>query len=127
MKIYKLIFFLAYLMLTQKTSSTCVEGCLACQSDSDDNPICQICDSKNFYRLLLNGSCIKWNVENCLIPSTNLEKLACNLCMPGYFLDNQSNRCSLVPQRFLVPNCKHYHWEYSCLECIENFYLTKKK
>ena len=120
-------FFLTLLISMNSTSSSCVEGCLACGLDTTGNPICEICDVHNSYKLLPSGKCIKWGTENCEIPSVDPNEQACNLCMPGFALDNQGNRCSPVPQKFLIPDCKRYHWEYSCVECMEEFYLSQKK
>ena len=89
--------------------------------------MCKICDSTNFYRLLSSGKCLKWNVQNCEIPSIDPLKIACYLCLPGFYLDNRRNRCSPVPEKFLVPDCKRYGWEYSCHQCNDGFYLSQKK
>ena len=114
-------------MVLNGTYSVCQEGCLACEKDSTGNPLCKVCDTQNFYRLSSTGRCFKWNIENCEIPSSNPEKLACNLCNPGFFLDQLGNRCSPVPEKFKIPDCKRYHWEYSCNECNEGFYLRDNK
>ena len=115
------------LLCANLLTSSCTDGCLACELDSKGDPVCKICDVNNFYRLTSLGKCQKWNVNNCEIPSVNPLKIACNLCMPGFSLDNRGNRCSPVPEKYLVLNCKRYGWEYSCRECNENFYLSRKK
>ena len=66
-------------------------------------------------------------MENCEIPSAAPKLRACHLCLPGFFLDHSSNRCSLIPKKYFVPNCLRYHWEYSCLECQRGFFLKKKR
>ena len=104
--------------------STCTEGCLACGKDDTGAAVCKTCDLYNSYRLSSNGSCFKFKVDNCEIPSSDPGANACHLCMPGFFLDNLGNRCSPVPEKFLIPDCRRYHWEYSCNECNVGFYLT---
>ena len=109
------------------TSSVCVEGCLSCGKDKSGNAVCKVCDIHNFYRLANSGRCFKWEVENCEIPSADPGSIACNLCKPGYFLDNPGNRCSPVPEKFTIPDCKRYRWEYSCVECDDGFYLRRNR
>lgn len=106
--------------------SGCTEGCLACTHASPDQPVCQVCDVYNHYRLLTNGKCFKYEIGNCQIPSSDPGEKACFLCEPGHFLDNLGKRCSPVPEKHLLPNCVRYHWEYSCTECEPGFYLGQK-
>ena len=120
-------FLLLIMFLHDNQSTSCSEGCLACELDSTSKPYCKICDLHNFYRLSISGRCFKQKIENCEVPSSEPNVRICNLCNPGYFLDNRGNRCSPVPEKFKTPNCRRYRWEYSCTECDEGFYRSFKK
>ena len=106
--------------------SSCTEGCLACARNSLDQPVCWVCDGFRHFRLSSNGSCFKLHVEHCQVPSSDPEHRACFLCEPGHFLDNLGRRCSPVPENRAVPHCSRYHWEYSCTQCEDGFYLARK-
>ena len=42
-------------------------------------------------------------------------------------MDNPGSRCSPVPEKYLVPDCLRYRWEYSCERCKPGFYLSRWK
>ena len=120
-------FLISTLLWNNLLLSSCTEGCLACERDSQNNPVCLLCDHFNFYRPSRTGSCFKYAIENCEIPSIDMEHQACHLCNPGFFLDNIGMKCSRVPKKHRIPSCSRYHWQYSCLECETGNYLFQNK
>lgn len=103
-------------------SEACSMGCLACGTNE-----CDICDAENFYMKSVNGSCVKKEIDNCLIPSTDRDDMICHQCVSGYALNQNGKNCQEVPSKFIVPNCVNYHWDFSCLVCETKFYLNNER
>lgn len=107
-------------LLPQVSLSKCEEGCLACSGTSDE---CLICNVHDFYIANENKGCTRIPIENCAIPSADPNQMACDVCGPAHSLDNATRKCVEVPSTKLDENCQHYHWDDSCIECKDKFYL----
>ena len=120
----KTLFYITILALCLNLSNSeiCGPGCLSCGLTQ-----CEICDSQNYYVLSPNGSCVKKLIDNCEIPSTDMKDLVCYQCLPGYVLNQNGKTCQEVPNKYQVPDCERYHWDFSCLECKTKYFLNENR
>ena len=122
-KSYLIFLILTAMILIQNTISQCNEGCIKCGTNSTGATACEICDLFSSFYMDENNACVRREIENCLIPSSNQSEYFCSQCKQGYILDPAMTKCVEVPSSKAVSNCRQYTLVGTCKQCFEHYYL----
>ena len=117
--------FLALLAISllHCVSSQCTDGCLKCDKIDEKTSVCEVCDTQAFYVPFGTGLCIKLEVENCEIPTTDRSVTKCLRCNAGYIMDSITNKCKEVVNK--IDKCERYDPQAQCFLCEVNYYILE--
>ena len=114
---------LSVILMIQNTNSQCNEGCIKCGTDSTGATACEVCDLFSSFYMDETNACVRREIENCLIPSSNQREYLCAQCIQGYILDPAATKCVEVPSTNVVSNCRQYTLSGTCKQCYQHYYL----
>ena len=109
-------------------------GCSKCKYSKDENDqetneiICEYCPVGNDY-FSSNGKCLSCqqsfpNCEICEIKKNNdnNEKIICNLCKPGFYLNSEGKCIDYLKYLEKIPNCERYSYQINNIMFCTYYY-----
>ena len=126
-KVKFVLLMLGWLTLAHSMNGQCSEGCIKCGKDSSGADECKICDLFSSFYMDSTKACVRREIENCLIPSSDQNEYFCAQCKMGFILDPEAAKCVEVPANKNVKNCRQYTLVGTCKHCFQFYHLEGNK